>query len=104
MNIRILTIFAASLAFSGAAFAEEGDGAALVKKNSCMMCHSSGPGPVFTKVAEKYKADKDAQAMLEKKVRSGGSGAWGKVPMPPTPKKISDEDIKNIVEWILAKK
>lgn len=102
MNSRCLTIFLASLVFAGSTLA--GEGGALAKKNSCLMCHTSGPGPTFAKVAEKYRGEKDAQALLEKKVRSGGTGVWGKAPMAPTSKKVSDEEIKSMVQWVLSLK
>ena len=82
-----------------------GDGEALAKKNNCMMCHSlegKSTGPTFQNIATKYKTGKDAQAQLEKKVRSGGSGVWGSMPMPPTAKSVSDSDIKSMVQWILS--
>jgi cytochrome c len=48
------------------------------------------------------KGDKNAAANLEKKVRAGG-GVWGPVPMPPNLKeKISDDDAKKLVAWILT--
>jgi cytochrome c len=37
------------------------------------------------------------------KVRHGGSGNWGEVPMLAHPAdKISDEDLKAAIAWILA--
>lgn len=105
MNIRYLTMLAAGLIFAGNALAE--DGAALAKKNNCTTCHAVDKkmvGPAFKEVATKYKDDKGAQATLEKKVRSGGGGSWGKMPMPATAKSVGDEDIKNIVQWVLSLK
>ena len=100
-----LILLVASLLAASPVLAEDGE--ALAKKNNCMMCHSmegKAAGPSFQNVTAKYKADKNAQAVLEKKVRSGGSGAWGSIPMPPTPKSVSDSDIKSMVQWILALK
>ena len=54
-------------------------------------------------MSAKYKGDKDAAAKLAKKVKEGGAGVWGQVPMPPnitTP----DADIKALVDWILTLK
>ncbi len=71
------------------------------------MCHnntSKNLGPAPKKIAAKYADDEKAQTMLEKKVRFGGSGSWGKLTMPATPKKVSDENIQIIVQWILAQK
>jgi cytochrome c len=105
MNIRYLLMLAAGLALASNAFA--GDGEALMKKSNCTTCHSvdkKGLGPSFKDIAAKYKDDKGGQDTLEKKVRSGGSGAWGKMPMPATAKSVSDDDIKSIVQWVLSLK
>lgn len=105
MNIRYLVMLAAGLLVAGNALAE--DGAALAKKSNCTTCHAvdqTRVGPAFKEVAAKYRNDKGAQATLEKKVRSGGSGSWGKMPMPATAMSVSDDDIKNIVRWVLSLK
>jgi cytochrome c len=34
------------------------------------------------------------------KVKKGGSGAWGPIPMPPNPT-VPDADLKKLVDWIL---
>jgi cytochrome c len=105
MSIRYLAILAAGLVFAGNALAE--DGAALAKKSNCTTCHEVDKkkvGPAFKDIAAKYKDDKGAQATLEKKVRSGGGGVWGKMPMPASAKSVSDDDIKTLVQWVLATK
>ena len=59
-------------------------------------------GPSFKDVAAKYKGQADAVAKLSDKVRKGGAGVWGQIPMPPNPEsKISDAELKTVVEWIL---
>lgn len=79
---------------------------AMMKKDGCAACHAVDKkviGPSYQEVAAKYKGDKDAAAKLAKKVKEGGSGVWGQVPMPPnvaTP----DADIKALVDWILTLK
>ena len=105
MGIRYLVILAAGLVFMGNALAENGE--VLAKNNNCLTCHAIDKktvGPSFKDVAAKYKDDKNAQASLEKKVRSGGVGAWGKMPMPATAMSVSDGDIKSIVHWVLSLK
>lgn len=78
----------------------------IMTKGACTACHQldkKAVGPAYKDVAKKYKGDKNAAANLEKKVRAGGGGVWGPVPMPPNPKeKISDEDAKKLVAWILT--
>jgi cytochrome c len=80
---------------------------AIMKKGACDACHSidkKGVGPSYREVAKKRKGEKDAAATLAKKIRAGGSGAYGQIPMPPNPPdKVSDQDIKQMVAWILTK-
>ena len=79
----------------------------IMAKAGCAACHSidkKGVGPAYKDVAKKRKSEKGAVAMLEKKVRGGGSGAYGAIPMPPNPKdKISDKELHEMVEWVLSK-
>lgn len=78
---------------------------ALAGKAGCVACHAKDKklvGPAFRDISAKYKDQKDAEAKLMEKVRKGGSGNWGKIPMSPNgPEKISDGDLKTVVEWIL---
>src|SRR4029079_9466365 len=72
---------------------------ALMKKDGCAACHAVDKkivGPAYQEVAAKYKGDAGAAAKLIKKVKEGGSGVWGPVPMPPNAT-TSDADIKNLV-------
>ncbi len=98
-------ILAAALALvPAAALAEEGE--ALAQKNGCLACHAVDKkvvGPSYKEVAAKYRSDKDAQARLEKKVKMGGQGVWGAIPMPPN-SAVSDADISALVKWILSLK
>lgn len=76
----------------------------LAKSKNCMACHAVDKklvGPAYQEVAAKYKGQKDAEAKLIEKVKKGGSGVWGPVPMPPNAQ-VSDADIKTLVEWILG--
>jgi cytochrome c len=57
-------------------------------------------GPSFQEVAAKYKSDAGAEGRLTQKVRSGGAGVWGAIPMPPNV--VSDEELRALVKWILA--
>jgi cytochrome c len=79
---------------------------AIVKKARCVACHAVDQkrvGPAYKDVAAKYKGDAGAPARLFEKVRQGGAGNWGEVPMIPHPSdKISDEDLNAAIKWILA--
>lgn len=105
MKVRYLVAMTLGLAVSASALADDGE--ALYKKSGCNICHAlnkKNVGPAFTEIAAKYAGDSTAQAKLETKVRSGGSGSFGKVPMPATPAKVSDENIKALVAFALAQK
>jgi cytochrome c len=72
----------------------------------CAACHAVDKklvGPAYVEVAAKYKGDKDAVAKLTKKVKEGGSGVWGQIPMPPNVA-IPTADITDLVTWILTLK
>ena len=78
----------------------------LAKKSGCTACHAVDKkivGPAFKEVAAKYRNDKTAEAKLIDKVKKGGVGVWGQVPMPPNTQ-VKDEDIKTLVQWILSLK
>ena len=100
-----IMLTAAVLATLASASAIAADPAAAAQKAGCLACHSVDKklvGPAFKDVAAKYKGQGDAVAKLSDKVRKGGSGVWGPIPMPPNPvDKISDADLKDVIGWIL---
>lgn len=80
------------------------DGLPVAQANACMGCHAVDRklvGPSFRQIAARYKGDASAQAKLQAKVRNGGSGVWGAIPMPSHPG-MSDADIRTVVAWVLA--
>ena len=107
MNTTMKTItLAAGLAlaaFGGAAQADAGTDA--LNKGGCMACHTKDKklvGPSFKDIAAKYKGQGDVQAKLFEKVRKGGSGVFGPIPMSPNgPDKIDDASLKAAIETIL---
>jgi cytochrome c len=77
----------------------------LLAKYNCQACHSVDKkvvGPSYKDIAAKYAGDASAPAQLEQKIKNGGSGVWGAIPMPPN--NVPDSDLKMLVEWILARK
>ena len=79
---------------------------ALAQKSNCLSCHAVDHkvvGPAYKDVAKKYAGDKGAEAKLIAKVKAGGSGVWGPIPMPPN-SQVSDADIKTLVKWVLSQK
>jgi len=99
--IYVATMMAAGLALSGQVMADE----ALAKAKNCLSCHTVDKklvGPAFKDVAAKYKGDAGAVDKLAAKVKAGGKGAWGEIPMPPN--NVTPEEAKKLVSWILAQK
>ena len=79
---------------------------AMMQKDGCGACHAVDKkvvGPAYQDVAAKYKGDAGALAKLTQKVKAGGVGVWGPVPMPPN-SWVADGDIQALVTWILALK
>jgi len=80
--------------------------AKLLSANACNACHHATNklvGPAFREVAQKYAGDSGAAARLAEKMRTGGSGAWGAVPMPPNTG-LSAEDSRKLADWVLKQK
>ncbi len=76
----------------------------LAQKNGCLACHDldvKKVGPAWREVAKKYAGDSEAEAMLVTKVKKGGKGHWGEVPMPPNVT-VKEADIKTLVQYVLA--
>lgn len=104
MKVAAVLIAAAGVLVTGAVSADAGED--LIKKSGCTACHANDKkliGPAYKDVAAKYKGDAGAAAKLSDKVKKGGSGVWGQVPMPPNPA-VKDDDLKTIVAYILALK
>jgi cytochrome c len=76
----------------------------MATKNGCMACHGVNNkivGPGYNEVIARYKDQADAEDRLVAKVKAGGQGVWGSIPMPPNGH-LKDEDIKSLVKWILS--
>ena len=106
-NLAICGTALAWLGVSSAAGAATSDAAAtqLLTKYNCQACHAVDKklvGPSYKEVAAKYAGDSAAPAKLAQKIKTGGSGVWGQIPMPPN--NVPDADLKTLVEWILAQK
>lgn len=90
---------------SAAAEAPAGRSAkSLAEKTGCLACHGiTGKlvGPGLTEVAARYRGDGGAQMKLAAKVKAGGSGIWGAIPMPPNAG-LKDDEIGLLVQWILG--
>jgi len=98
---RTVLLLAGLLAASAAPASPE-----AMSKAGCVACHAQDKklvGPAFKDIAAKYRGQKEAAAQLADKVRKGGKGVWGPIPMPPSgPDKISDAELKAALDWVLA--
>ncbi|GAA5131936.1 PQQ-dependent sugar dehydrogenase [Luteolibacter yonseiensis] len=77
---------------------------ALVTSNLCLACHQvdvTSVGPAYVNVALKYRGQADALDKLKAKVKAGGGGVWGEVPMPPQIA-LKDEDADTILRAVLG--
>jgi len=98
MKVMTVALALAATAIAVPAQADE----ALAKKHNCLACHQVDKkviGPAYKDIAKKYKGQNVA-AQLEQKVKKGGVGVWGQIPMPPNAA-VPDGDIKKLVDWIL---
>ncbi|MBX3621144.1 MAG: c-type cytochrome [Rhizobacter sp.] len=74
---------------------------ALMNQHSCNACHGVDAkivGPAFRDVAKKYAGRADGAAYLAGKIKSGGSGVWGAIPMPP--QTLPDADVQTLARWL----
>lgn len=107
MNMYLTKIVLTASALMAAAGAYALDAAAaktLAAKSACLACHSADKkivGPAYKEVAAKHKGQADALEKVAARIKSGGSGVYGPVPMPPQPA-LKDEELKLLAAWVLA--
>lgn len=102
MKQLLVAMTAAGMLAAGSAVASD----KLAQSSGCMTCHAPDKkliGPSFKEIAAKYKNDKGAEARLAQKIKSGGSGVWGTIPMPPNAH-VKESDIKTLAQWVLSRK
>ena len=99
-RLAALSVAVALLAPSGAAFAD----GEMHKKHTCVAFHTNERkmvGPPYKDVAANYAADPKAAEKLAKKIKAGGAGVWGQLPMPPHPQ-LSDADALALAKYVLT--
>ena len=99
--VYVAMMAAAGIVMAGQVQADE----ALAKSKNCMVCHDIDKklvGPAYKDVAAKYKGDAKAQAMLAEKIKAGGKGVWGQIPMPPN--NVTPEEASKLAAWVLSQK
>jgi cytochrome c551/c552 len=78
----------------------------LTRKHNCVACHAEvgrKVGPAYQDIAKKYASRSDAADYLAKKIRAGGSGVWGSMPMPPHPQ-VPEADARAMAIYIMGVK
>ncbi len=78
----------------------------LLANNACNGCHALAQkivGPSFREIATRYATDNSATAKLRAKIKTGGAGNWGAIPMPPHAG-LSEAELAQLAGWILAQK
>lgn len=98
--MKLVLILTSSLLMSASAFANP----ELADKKGCLACHAIDAkriGPSYKDVAVKYADNKDAVAVLAAKVRKGGGGVWGTIPMPANPQ-VTEAEAKKLAAWVLS--
>ena len=105
MNLKQLALAGLALMASGSGFAVDAAAAkALATKSACLACHAVDKklvGPAYQEVAAKHKGQADAVAKVAARIKSGGSGLYGAVPMPAQAA-LKDDELKLLAEWVLA--
>lgn len=105
MNIKMIVVAASALTVSlGAQALDAAAAKALATKSACLACHAADKklvGPAYKEVAAKHKGQADAVAKVAARIKSGGSGMYGAVPMPPQAN-LKDDELKLLAEWVLA--
>ena len=87
---------------AAAAAPAEIDAVALVKANACTACHGMTNkivGPGFNDIAKKYAGTPDALNYLAGKIRKGGQGVWGNIPMPEQAQ-LKDAELRAVAQWL----
>ena len=101
---KIVLAASALLAATGANAVDAAAAKALASKSACLACHAVDKklvGPSYKDVAAKHAGQADALEKVAARIKSGGSGMYGPVPMPPQPA-LKDEELKLLAAWVLA--
>jgi len=99
MKAALVALVSAGALMAGQVHASED----LAKSKGCLACHAVDKklvGPGYKEVAAKYKGDKTAADKLAAKIKAGGSGVWGQVPMPPN--NVTPDEAKKLAAWVLS--
>jgi len=102
--LQVVSLAGAPLQQSGSSPAQDGE--KLVSGSDCSSCHATDRqlvGPAYAAVAKRYAGQDDAVEKLAAKIREGGSGTWGAIPMPAH-KNVTEAQGREMVKWVLSLK
>jgi S-disulfanyl-L-cysteine oxidoreductase SoxD len=74
----------------------------LLQKYACAACHAVENklvGPSFKEIVAKQGKRADAKAYLTGKIKSGGQGVYGQIPMPA--QSLSEAEAAKIAQWLV---
>ena len=80
------------------------DGASLVKANGCTACHGLSHrivGPAFKDIAQRHAGKAESVDYLAAKIRNGGQGAWGSIPMPAQGQ-LKELELRAVAQWLVG--
>lgn len=81
------------------------DMTALAQQKGCFACHDMNNkkvGPAFKEVAKRFAGQPNIEEELAKRIKNGGVGVWGQVPMPP--QNVTEQEARDLARWILSLK
>ena len=79
-------------------------GQGLIDQSDCKTCHHPTNkiiGPAHAEVAKKYEFTKENVTYLADKIKNGGSGVWGEIPMTPHVD-LSQQDAEKMAMYVLS--
>ena len=77
---------------------------ALATRHACLSCHAPQGkllGPSIQDIAGKYRGEAGAEAKLLAKLKAGGAGVWGAIPMPAQ-SHVKEDELRSILQWMLG--
>ncbi len=90
---------------AGQQVAQAKDMQAFAQQKGCFACHdinNKKVGPAFKEVAKRFAGQPNMEEELAKRIKNGGVGTWGQVPMPP--QNVTEQEAKDLAKWILSLK
>jgi cytochrome c len=88
-----------------ASASEVSEGRDIARKNLCLGCHAETKkvvGPAFMEIAKRYDSSPASYTYLSRRIKEGGVGVWGAIPMPANKNNITDKEVNLVIQWIFS--